>query len=63
MPAPVLARLAGAVEFALRDAEFLRSAAQQDLPLRYVGPDEYLTALRAMRDEYAALWAQHPWRD
>lgn len=63
MPAPVLARLAGAVEFALRDEEFLRSAAQQDLPLRYLGPDAYLTALRAMRDEYAALWAQHPWRD
>lgn len=63
MPAPVLARLAGAVEFALRDVDFLRSAAQQDLPLRYLGPEAYLAALRAMRDEYAALWAQHPWRE
>ncbi|HEY4249886.1 MAG TPA: tripartite tricarboxylate transporter substrate binding protein [Roseomonas sp.] len=63
MPLPVLNRIALSVQHALDDEEFKRSAAQQDLPLRYLGPDAYLTALRSLRDEFTALWAQHPWRD
>jgi tripartite-type tricarboxylate transporter receptor subunit TctC len=63
MPLPVLNRIAQAVERALADEEFRRAAAAQDLPLHYLGPEAYMTALRALRDEYAALWAQHPWRD
>ncbi|MBR0666793.1 tripartite tricarboxylate transporter substrate binding protein [Roseomonas hellenica] len=63
MPLPVMNRIALSVEHALADDEFKRSAAQQDLPLRYLGPEAYMTALRSLRDEYTALWAQHPWRD
>ncbi len=62
-PPAVLARLAGAVQKAMADPEFLQAAQQQQLPLRFLGPDEHRSVLLAMRETYTRMWAQHPWRD
>ena len=62
-PPAVLARLAEAVRKAMADPEFLQAAQQQQLPLRFLGPDEHRSLLETMRETYARMWAQHPWRD
>lgn len=63
MPPEVMARLALALQRTVDDAEFQRLAAQQFLPLRFLGPEAYRAELVALRDRYQALWAQHPWKD
>jgi tripartite-type tricarboxylate transporter receptor subunit TctC len=49
VPCDVLDRLAAAVRRTVEDAEFRQLAAQQALPLRFLGPDEYRAELIAMR--------------
>lgn len=63
VPRSVLDRLAGAVHRALEHPEFKVAAAQQLLPLRYLGPDEYRAELLALRLHYETLWREHPWRE
>jgi len=63
VPRPVLDRLAQAVKRAVEDPDFQKAAAQQSLPLRFLGPDEYRTELLALRTQYEALWSAHPWRE
>lgn len=63
MPREVLARLALSVRRTVDDPEFQTLARQQNLPLRFLGPEQYRAELVAMRTRYQALWAQHPWRD
>ena len=63
VPRPVLDRLALAVRRAVEDPEFRAAAAQQMLPLRYLGPDEYRAELLALKAHYERLWAAHPWRE
>jgi tripartite-type tricarboxylate transporter receptor subunit TctC len=63
VPRPVLERLAAAVHRALEHPEFKAAAAQQLLPLRYLGPDGYRAELLALRAHYEALWREHPWRE
>lgn len=63
MPPEVMARLALSVRRTVDDADFKRLAAQQSLPLRFLGPDEYRTELVALRDRYQALWNLHPWKE
>ncbi len=63
VPREVLDRLADAVRRTMEDAEFRRLAAQQALPLRFLGPDEYRAALLAMREDLRRLWAAHPWKE
>ena len=63
VPRPVLDRLALAVQRAVADPEFQAAAAQQMLPLRFLGPDEYRSALLALQAQYRALWQQHPWKE
>jgi len=63
VPRPILDRLARAVRNALDDPEFRTAAAQQMLPLRYLGPDEYRAELLAMKADFERLWAEHPWRE
>ena len=62
-PAPVLQRLASVVRGVMDNADFKASATQQQLPLRFLDPDQHRAVLVAMRDRYQAMWAQHPWRD
>lgn len=63
VPAPVLERLASATKAVLEDAEFRRLASQQALPLRFLAPAEYRTALQTLRGELQALWRAHPWKE
>jgi tripartite-type tricarboxylate transporter receptor subunit TctC len=63
VPVEALERLAAAARRAVEDPEFRRLAAQQGLPLRYLGPDEFRAELARMREEYGRLWAAHPWKE
>jgi tripartite-type tricarboxylate transporter receptor subunit TctC len=63
VPRPILERLARAVRKAVDDPEFRTAAAQQMLPLRFLGPDEYRAELLAMKADFEHLWAAHPWRE
>lgn len=63
LPPEVLARLALSVQRTVADSDFQASAAQQNLPLRFLAPPEYLAELQALRQNYQALWDQHPWRE
>ena len=63
VPAPIMERLGTALRQVVDNSEFRALAAQQQLPLRYLGPVEYAAELRAMQRSYQALWAQHPWKD
>ena len=63
MPPEVMARLAQALQRTVDDPDFQRLATQQNLPLRFLGPEAYRAELVALRDRYQALWAQHPWRE
>ncbi|WP_206020279.1 tripartite tricarboxylate transporter substrate binding protein [Rhodovarius crocodyli] len=63
VPAEVRTRLAQATEATIRNPEFRRLAAQQALPLRFLGPDEYATVLREERGRLEALWRAHPWKE
>ncbi|MCU0886837.1 MAG: tripartite tricarboxylate transporter substrate binding protein [Rubritepida sp.] len=63
VPPAVLARLADVVRKVMADAEFQRLAEQQQLPLRFLGPDEHKAAILALSENYRRLWAQHPWRE
>jgi tripartite-type tricarboxylate transporter receptor subunit TctC len=63
MPPAVLERLALSVRRTVDDPEFQAAAVQQNLPLRFLGPDAYAAELRALQTRYQALWAAHPWRE
>jgi tripartite-type tricarboxylate transporter receptor subunit TctC len=63
VPRPVLERLSLAVRRTVDNAEFQALAAQQLLPLRFLGPDPYMAELMALRGRYQALWNEHPWRE
>jgi tripartite-type tricarboxylate transporter receptor subunit TctC len=62
-PQPVLSRLAGVVKAVMEHPEFLASANQQQLPLRFLDPDQHRAVLTAMNDTYTRMWREHPWRD
>jgi tripartite-type tricarboxylate transporter receptor subunit TctC len=63
VPRPVLDRLSLAVQHTVDNAEFQALAAQQLLPLRFLGPDAYRAELTALRGRYQVLWDEHPWRE
>jgi tripartite-type tricarboxylate transporter receptor subunit TctC len=63
VPRPILDRLAQAVQRAVEDPEFQKTAVQQSLPLRFLGPDAYRAELVALKAQYEKLWAAHPWKE
>ena len=63
MPPEILERLALSVRRTVENEEFKALAVQQNLPLRFLAPPEYLAELQALKARYEALWAQHPWRE
>jgi len=63
VPRPILDRLAQAVQRAVEDPDFQKTAQQQNLPLRVLGPDAYRTELLALKAQYEKLWAAHPWKE
>ncbi|HEY4253646.1 MAG TPA: tripartite tricarboxylate transporter substrate binding protein [Roseomonas sp.] len=63
VPAPVLARLALAVQRTVAHPDFKAQAAQQNLPLRFLGPDAFADELNALDTRSRALWSRHPWHE
>jgi len=63
VPPAVLEKLSAAVARVIADPEFQAAAAQQSLPLRYLGPEAYAAELGRLGAGYAALWARHPWKE
>ena len=63
LPPAVLERLSLAVDRMVQDPDFQMSAAQQALPLRFLGPEAYLAELAALREKHQALWSAHPWKE
>ena len=63
VPREALDRLALAVLRALDHPEFKAAAAQQLLPLRYLGPDDYRAELLSLKAGYERLWGEHPWKE
>jgi len=63
LPPEILERLSLAIRRTVDDPEFKASAEQQNLPLRFLGPAEFLAELRGLQRNYQALWDRHPWRD
>lgn len=63
VPRAVLEKLSAAVARVIADPEFQAAAAQQSLPLRYLGPEAYAAELARLGAGYAALWARHPWKE
>ncbi|WP_149536811.1 tripartite tricarboxylate transporter substrate binding protein [Siccirubricoccus phaeus] len=62
-PGAVMERLAQAVRRVLALPEFQALAAQQGLPLRYLGPADFAAELATRRARYQAMWNDQPWRD
>nr|WP_314071419.1 tripartite tricarboxylate transporter substrate binding protein [uncultured Roseococcus sp.] len=59
----ILHRYAEAVKAVMADPEFVASATQQQLPLRYLDPEQFKAELQAMRERFQRMWNEHPWRD
>jgi tripartite-type tricarboxylate transporter receptor subunit TctC len=53
--------LAAAIEKAIQDPEFREKAAQQALPLSYLGPQDYRQMLEDTQKEAEQIWAENPW--
>ena len=62
-PPAVLQRLAEVVRSVMEKPEFIAAATQQQLPLRFLDPDQHRAVLVAMRENYQAMWARHSWRE
>ncbi len=62
-PQAVLQRLASVVKAVMEQPEFVALANQQQLPLRFLDPDQHRAVLQEMNETYARLWREHPWRD
>ena len=62
-PDHILQRYADVVKEAMAHPDFIASATQQQLPLRFLGPDAFKAELLAMRERFQRMWSQHPWRD
>jgi tripartite-type tricarboxylate transporter receptor subunit TctC len=62
-PGPILQRYADVVKEVMAHPEFIASATQQQLPLRFLDPEQFKTELLAMRERFQRMWNQHPWRE
>lgn len=60
-PEDIVKRFAEATEKAINDPEFQKKCAESNLPLRYLGPQEYLTSLKANQTQFKTLWDTNPW--
>ncbi|MBS7811736.1 tripartite tricarboxylate transporter substrate binding protein [Roseococcus pinisoli] len=62
-PQPVLLRLAAVVKSVMENPEFVALANQQQLPLRFLDPDQHRAVLLGMHEGYSRMWREYPWRD
>lgn len=60
-PNEIVKKFAEAVEKAVNDPEFQKKCAEANLPLRYLGPEDFLKALQANQNDFRHLWETNPW--
>ncbi|MBW6509995.1 MAG: tripartite tricarboxylate transporter substrate binding protein [Desulfuromonadales bacterium] len=60
-PDDIVQRFAEATEKAVNDPEFKKRAEEASLPLRFLGPQDYLKSLQNNRDKFQQLWNTSPW--
>lgn len=63
LPPDVVAKLATAIDKALKDPELVQKAKEFALPLMYIGPAEYGTHLAAENAALAETWKRSPWKE
>ena len=61
VPEEVLQQIASAIEQAVNDPDFQSVAAEQALPLRFLGPDAYSDMLQSAQQTYQEIWEDSPW--
>ncbi len=61
LPEDVLAKLESAIKQAFDDPEFKKRAADLQMPLHYMGHEEYTKFLNDMNDNLKREWAENPW--
>ncbi len=61
LPRDVLDKLAGAFKQAFDDPEFQKKAQDLQMPLHFMGPDEYSAFLHEMSDTLKREWETNPW--
>ncbi|MFW5489213.1 MAG: tripartite tricarboxylate transporter substrate binding protein [Desulfovibrio sp.] len=60
-PADIVKRFADATEKAINDPEFIQKCNEAHIPLRYLGPQDFLEVLQMNRSQFRALWDSNPW--
>lgn len=61
LPKDVLEKLESAIKQAFDDPEFKQKAADLQMPLYYMGHEEYTKFLHSMNDNLKEEWAENPW--
>lgn len=61
VPAPVMEKLADAVDRCNQDASYLERAKNSFQPLKYLKHDEYVSRLKALDTQLRKLWQTNPW--
>ena len=61
LPKDVLAKLESAIKQAYDDPEFKQRAADLQMPLHYMGSEEFTKFLYEMNDTLKREWAENPW--
>jgi tripartite-type tricarboxylate transporter receptor subunit TctC len=61
IPDDIRDALVGALQQMMQDPEFLEAAAEQTLPLSFMGPEEHGQHMRTTYDEMKAIWDSNPW--
>jgi tripartite-type tricarboxylate transporter receptor subunit TctC len=60
-PANIVNAFAAACEKAIADPEFQEKCAAASIPLKYLGPKEYLVVLQQNHKNFQRLWDTNPW--
>jgi tripartite-type tricarboxylate transporter receptor subunit TctC len=63
LPDDVLAKLSEAVSSALENPEFQQKAEEQNVPLAYLGPDDFQAELVRLNENMQKLWEEQPWAE
>lgn len=60
-PEDIVNKFAEACKKAIADPEFQQKCAAASLPLKYLGPKDYLAGLRQNQKNFQQLWDTNPW--
>ncbi len=60
-PGDIVAAFAEACEKAIKDPEFQKKCAEASLPLKFLGPKDYLAGIKQNQASFQKLWDTNPW--